>query len=291
MIEEYKKNVEKKLKEYLDAKNFELPPAFPRIIFDAMQYTTLLPAKRLRAILCLETCKMLCGSAENAYAAACAIEMLHAQSLIHDDLPSMDNDDLRRTKPANHKVFGEAIAILAGDALISFGAQTILNSQTPNKEHVLDLYLKSAGALGIVGGQVLDILSEGKKIDFETLQTIHKYKTGSLFECAMLSGALCANAKSSKIRTIKEFAQNFGLVFQIYDDILDEISTTNDIGKTAGKDKLKQKATYVTVFSLNEAKNKLNCLIEKCYDILKKDDIQSSVFNEILSSILKRVNA
>ncbi len=290
MIEEYKKNIEKKLAQYLDVKNFKLPLTFPGVIFDAMQYTTLLPAKRLRAILCLETCKVLCGNADIAYAPACAIEMLHAQSLIHDDLPSMDNDNLRRGKPANHKVFGEAIAILAGDALISFGAQTILNSKIPNKEQVLNLYLESAGALGIVGGQVLDILSEGKKIDSDTLQTIHKYKTGALFECAMLSGALCANAEGKKMHSIKEFAQNFGLVFQIYDDILDEISSTNDIGKTAGKDKLKQKATYVTVFSLDEAKNKLNCLTEKCYAILKEENLQSSVFNEILSSISMRVN-
>jgi geranylgeranyl diphosphate synthase type II len=179
---------------------------------------------------------------------------------------------------------------LAGDALISFGAQIILNSQTPNKEKVLNLYLKSAGALGIVGGQTLDILCEGKKIDFETLQTIHKYKTGALFECAMLSGALCADADKNKIESIEEFAQNFGLVFQIYDDILDEISTSNDIGKTAGKDKLKQKATYVTIFSLDEAKNKLNCLIQKCYDILKKENIGSSVFGAILNSISKRIN-
>lgn len=289
MLKKYKQEVEETLKEFFNSEKYNLPKKFPKEIFESMAYTTLLGGKRLRAILCLEACKIFSNDYKKALDTAAAFEMLHAQSLIHDDLPSMDNDDLRRGKPSNHKVFGEAIAILAGDALISFGGQIILESDIQNKEKVLKEYLKGAGVFGIVGGQTLDILSEGKSIDIETLQTIHKYKTAALFESALVSGALIGGAKENEIKIIRDFAQKFGLAFQICDDILDVISSTDVMGKTIGKDKEEQKATYVSLFGLEDAKCKLHKTIDESYAILKENNISSIVFEQILNSIVEKI--
>ena len=276
MIEKYKTEVEEVLKSYFDINKYNLPKNFPHEIINSMAYTTLLGGKRLRAIFCLEACKIFSGDYKAALPVACAYEMLHAQSLIHDDLPSMDNDDLRRGKPSNHKVYGEAIAILAGDALISFGAQIILESNIKNKEKVLKEYLKSAGVFG-------------KKVDIETLQTIHKYKTAALFKSALLSGALVGGASDEQLEAIEKFSEKFGLAFQICDDILDVISSSEVMGKTIGKDKEEQKATYVTLFGLEEAKLKLVKTIDESYDILKKNNIYSDVFNKILNLITDKI--
>ena len=293
-INQYKDIVQKTLEDYF--KECREKSVYEKTIWEAMSYTVLLPGKKLRAVFCLETARALCGKWEQALAAACAIEMLHAQSLIHDDLPCMDNDDLRRGKPSNHKVFGEAIAVLAGDALISFGAQTILD-KTPayvgNEAllKVLRLYLKSAGAFGIVAGQCADMEAEKKsgQIDSVHLKYIHTYKTAALFECAILSGAFLAGTNEYEISLMKELSMNFGLAFQIYDDILDVISTTDELGKTAGKDEKEGKATYVTLFGLQKAKEKFNELISNCYDILKKAEIESGVYDCILNKMRERV--
>lgn len=289
-MRKYKELIEEELEKYFDIRRYELPPLFPDKIFDAMAYTTLLGGKRLRGILCLEACRIFSSSYIEALPVACALEMLHAQSLIHDDLPSMDNDDLRRGKPSNHKIFGEAIAILAGDALISFGAQAILESKVKNKELILASYLKSAGVFGIVGGQTLDILSEGKKVTPETLSVIHKYKTGALFECALYCGALAGGAGEEDTKIILEFGKNFGLCFQIYDDIMDVISTTDEMGKTAGKDEKENKATYVSLYGLEDSKEKFNNLIKKCYNILSENKYSSKIIEDILERMSKRIN-
>ncbi len=289
MIEQYKKNIEKELENYLNPKHYGLVKNFPNIIFESMAYTTLAGGKRLRAILCLETARLFGGDYKSTVPIACAIEMLHAQSLIHDDLPCMDNDDLRRGKPTNHKVYGEAIAVLSGDALISLGAQIILGTKLENKDLILSYYLKSAGVLGIVGGQTLDLISEGKQINFETLKLIHQYKTASMFECAICTGVLAGKATNTQFEKMKDFAQNLGLAFQIYDDIIDATHTTEELGKTAGKDAKTQKATYVTFFGVDEAKKKFNFIIKKCYDILKKVKIESEIFDIILKSMVENV--
>lgn len=289
-MKKYKEIIETELKKYFDMKRYNLPPLFPKEIFESMAYTTLMGGKRLRAILCLEGCRMVSSDYKNAIPLACALEMLHAQSLIHDDLPSMDNDDLRRGKPSNHKVFGEAMAILAGDALISFGAQIILENSTINKEEILSSYLKAAGVFGIVGGQSADILSEGEKITPEKLDLIHKYKTGALFECAMQMGALSGGADEEELGVILEFAKNFGLAFQIYDDILDVISSSEELGKTAGKDEKENKATYVKLYGLEASKEKFNILIKKCYNILDESKYHSKVIEEILKGMSEKIN-
>jgi geranylgeranyl diphosphate synthase type II len=252
----------------------------------------MLPGKRLRPILCLETVKMLGGNIETAYPIACAIEMLHAQSLIHDDLPCMDNDDYRRGKLSNHKVFGEANAVLAGDALLILAPQIIIEKSTQlDDDTILKLvheYTKFAGAYALIAGQVVDIDSENgvfEKTQEETLEFIHLNKTASLFRLAIRCGALIANP--SKLDELDNFAKKFGLAFQIYDDIMDEIATFEELGKSIGKDKKSNKLTFVSLYGLDEAKLKFKLLIDDCYDIVNK--YESKIFNKILEKLRNRV--
>ena len=278
--------VDRKLDEYM-------PITYPEDIFKAMKYTVTLPGKRLRPVMCLETVRMLGGDIEKALPAACAIEMLHAQSLIHDDLPCMDNDDFRRGKPSNHKVFGEANAVLAGDALLTFAPQLIIEKSDLPAEKKLKLvheFTKWGGAYALIAGQVVDIESEGGKLvksPEETLKFIHMNKTAALFRLAIRSGAILADAKEDVLNEMDEFAQKFGLAFQIYDDIMDEISTFEELGKTIGKDKNSGKLTYVSLYGLEEAKNKFTSLINDCYAII--DEYKSEVFRSISDKLKVRV--
>lgn len=279
--------IDKKLDEYM-------PICYPSVIYKAMKYTVTLPGKRLRPVMCLETARMLGGNYKNAIPTACAIEMLHAQSLIHDDLPCMDNDDFRRGKPSNHKIFGEANAVLAGDALLTYAPQLIIEkSENLNPQQKLMLvheFVKWGGANALIAGQVADIESEKgnfEKTKEETLKFIHNNKTGALFRLAIRSGAIIANASNSEITNLDKFAQKFGLAFQIYDDIMDEISTFNEMGKTIGKDKASGKLTYVSVYGLSDAKSKFVCLIDECHDIINQ--YRSEIFKEILDKLKNRV--
>lgn len=270
-----------------------LPIEAPEELFKSMRYTVLLEGKRLRPVLCLEICRCLGGKLEDAMPTACAIEMLHAQTLIHDDLPCMDNDDFRRGKPSNHKVFTEATAVLAGDALLSFAPQTILrNSKNlPNNVvlSVLDDFFTAAGARGVIGGQVVDIASEGhpETHSAEKLDYIHAHKTGDLFRLAIIAGAKIGGANDQQLQEFEVFAQNFGLAFQIADDILDVVSDFATMGKTLGKDEQAGKLTYITFYGLDTAKCKLTCLLEECDVIINK--YNSEILKEILSGIRKRV--
>lgn len=287
---QYKKIIQEALEKYFE--EYKKNSSYSSIIWDSMAYTTLLDGKRLRAIMCLETAKSFGIKTENAMPLAAAMEIMHAYSLIHDDLPCMDNDDLRRGKPTNHKVFGEAIAVLAGDALISFGAQLIIDKLDAPSETKLDIvndYLKTAGALGIVAGQVADIEAENKQIDIENLKYIHKFKTGALFKCSMLIAAKLAKANDAILKNIEKYANNFGILFQVYDDIIDCTLTTQEIGKTAGKDATVNKLTYVNAFGLDEAKNIFYSLKNENYDILTKLDIKLNVFDEIYETLEKRI--
>lgn len=268
---------------------------YPNRIFEAMKYTLMLPGKRLRPVMCIETAKILGCKFEAVLPAACAIEMLHVQSLIHDDLPCMDNDDYRRGKPSNHKVFGEANAVLAGDALLTFAPQLIIEKSTLlTTEQILKIiheYTRFAGAYGLIAGQVIDIESEGgnyTKSQEETLKFIHLNKTAVLFRLAVRIGAIAANASDEIIEEFDEFAKNFGLAFQIYDDIMDEISNFEELGKTIGKDKNVGKLTYVSLYGLDEAKKQFNYLLDSCYDII--DKYESKIFREILDKLKNRIN-
>lgn len=296
-----------KMNDYIELINKQIdkfmPVQYPQRIFKAMKYTVTLPGKRLRPVMCLETCRMFGGNYEDAIPTACAIEMLHAQTLIHDDLPCMDNDDYRRGKLTNHKVFGEAHAVLAGDALLTFAPQIILkHSKTLGADKLIKIigeYFHAAGAYGVIAGQVVDIESEklmqsfefSGKIDIETeelaktLQYIHTHKTADLFKLALRTGAIIAEANDEQIEQITEFGQNLGVAFQIADDILDETSTFEQMGKTIGKDKAEGKLTYTSLYGLDKAKEDLNKLLEECFEILSKNNLQSKVFKEILNKI------
>lgn len=288
------------INDYIDLVNDKLdefiPIEYPEDIFKSMKYTVTLPGKRLRPVLCLETCRMLGGDIEKAIPTACAIEMLHAQTLIHDDLPCMDNDDYRRGKLTNHKVFGEAIAVLAGDALLTYAPQIITKYSkdlTPSTLiRVLNEYFQYAGARGVIAGQVVDIESENIKLPnekkAEILHYLHIHKTSDLFQLAMRTGAIIANADDEKIQAVTEFAKTFGLAFQIADDILDEISTFEQMGKTLGKDKEEGKLTYVSLYGIDESKCKLACLFEKCHDIMNKQDINSEIIKNMIKKISER---
>lgn len=288
------------INDYIDLVNDKLdefiPIEYPEDIFKSMKYTVTLPGKRLRPVLCLETCRMLGGDIEKAIPTACAIEMLHAQTLIHDDLPCMDNDDYRRGKLTNHKVFGEAIAVLAGDALLTYAPQIITKYSkdlTPSTLiRVLNEYFQYAGARGVIAGQVVDIESENIELPdekkAEILHYLHIHKTSDLFQLAMRTGAIIANADDEKFQAVTEFAKTFGLAFQIADDILDEISTFEQMGKTLGKDKEEGKLTYVSLYGIDESKCKLACLFEKCHDIMNKQDINSEIIKDMIKKISER---
>lgn len=285
-MNDYIKLVDEKLDEFM-------PIQYPDDIFKAMKYTVTLQGKRLRPVMCLETCRMFGGNFEDAIPTACAIEMLHAQTLIHDDLPCMDNDDYRRGKLTNHKVFGEANAVLAGDALLTFAPQLVVkNSKKLGAEKlikILEEYFHAAGAFGVIAGQVIDIESEratSKIPDPEkTLEYIHTHKTADLFKLALRSGAIIADATERELEEITEFGQCMGVAFQIADDILDETSTFEEMGKTMGKDKEAGKLTYTSLYGLEKSKKDLNEKLDKCLEILHNNNLKSEVFEQILEKI------
>lgn len=264
---------------------------YPENIFKSMRYTVLLPGKRLRPVMCLETCRMFGGNIQDALPTACAIEMLHAQTLIHDDLPCMDNDDFRRGKPTNHKVFGEAAAVLAGDALLTFAPQIITkHSKNLGAEKLLKIleeYFQFAGAYGVIAGQVVDIESENSEPlnPCETLSYIHTHKTADLFKLSIRTGAIIADAGEKQLNIMTDYAQKLGFAFQIADDILDETSTFEQMGKTLGKDKAAGKLTYTNLYGLDRAKDDLNNLLDECEKLLSENGIISDVFSQITGKI------
>lgn len=278
------KLIDENLDKFLEVK-------YPEDIFKSMRYSVLAEGKRLRPVMCLEACRVFGGKIEDAIPTACAIEMLHAQSLIHDDLPCMDNDDFRRGKPTNHKVFGESTAVLAGDALLTFAPQLIIQKSNLSPEiklRLIEEYCIAAGAYGLIAGQIVDIESEGKEISSETLEFIHIHKTAVLFRLALKSGAIIAGASEKDIKSMEEFAQKLGFAFQICDDILDETSTFEELGKTLGKDKEANKQTYVAIFGLKQARTDLSCLLDDACAIIAKNNIESKVFKEIIEGIKER---
>lgn len=232
---------------------------YPEKIYEAMRYSLMAGGKRLRPILCLATCELLGGSAAMAMPTACALEMIHTMSLIHDDLPAMDNDDYRRGKLTNHKVYGEDVAILAGDGLLAYAFEFIaLQTQGVPAEQVLQVISRlgrAVGAAGLVGGQVVDLESEGKvDVALETLDFIHRHKTGALLEAAVVCGAVLAGGSEANVQRLSSYAQDIGLAFQIVDDVLDITATQEELGKSVGKDLQAQKVTYPSIWGIEESK-------------------------------------
>lgn len=238
----------------------------PDVIHRAMRYSCLGGGKRLRALLAMEACRAVGKDGGLALDFACAVEMIHAYSLVHDDLPAMDNDDYRRGKLANHKVFGEGIAILAGDALLTYAFETLSRLQFESSL-VLRLIQEVAvacGSQGLVGGQVVDLQSEGHEVDELTLEYIHRHKTGKLFLAALRGGALIGGASDTELSIITLYGENLGLAFQITDDILDVAGDMAKLGKVTGADARQGKSTYVTLLGLEEAHKQTVKCVEQC---------------------------
>jgi geranylgeranyl diphosphate synthase type II len=300
---EVRKNETFSLASYLEEKRLIVESALdsslvignPAKIYEAMRYSLLAGGKRLRPILCLATCELMGGSLEMALPTACALEMIHTMSLIHDDLPAMDNDDYRRGKLTNHKVFGEDIAILAGDGLLAYAFEYVA-TQTRNvaPAQVLEVIARlgrTVGAEGLVGGQVLDLESEGKPdISAETLSFIHTHKTGALLETSVVSGAILAGAKAEDINRLARYAQNIGLAFQIIDDVLDITATKEELGKTAGKDLQAQKATYPSLWGIEGSRQQAQQLIDSAIDELSSYNEAAEPLRAIAEYIVNRKN-
>ncbi len=287
-LEEKIIEVNKSLDKYIEEK--EYPQA---TIYKAMNYSLSAGGKRIRPVIMLSAAELISGNYDGVMPFACALEMIHTYSLIHDDLPCMDNDDLRRGKPTNHKVFGEAIAVLAGDALLNKAFETILkNSQmSPNMTlAAMNEIAISSGTEGMIGGQVIDIESENKQIDAVTLMTLHINKTGALIMTAAKVGALLGGGTREDLLTLEEFARYLGIAFQIKDDILDVEGSAEVLGKNIGTDAQKQKSTFVSIYGLEQSKRILEDYTQKAIDALSVYGDRSEFLIELAKFLLDREN-
>jgi geranylgeranyl diphosphate synthase type II len=269
----------------------------PHSIHKAMRYSVFAGGKRVRPILMLAACQAVGGNTERALPAACAMEMIHTYSLIHDDLPAMDDDDFRRGNPTNHKVFGEAIAILAGDALLTEAFKLISDPRfsagcdPAGLLAVIHEIATCAGSHGMVGGQVVDMESEGNhEIDLATVQYIHTHKTGALIKASVVAGALLGGAVGPQLAAITRYGEAAGLAFQIADDILDIEGTTEEIGKDAGSDEARGKATYPAVIGLSAAKEEAQAMMEEALRALEVFGAEAEPLREIARYIVQRKN-
>lgn len=265
--------------------------AKPKTIHAAMRYSLFAGGKRMRPALVLAAAEACGGEVEAALHHACAVECVHTYSLIHDDLPAMDNDDFRRGKPTNHKVYGEGIAILAGDALLTQAFEIIALAQaTPrysHKDFVLEL-ARASGSLQLIAGQVADLEAEGKPISQAQLRYIHERKTSALLCCAVRLGGMSANCAPSQLQALTEFGHNVGLAFQVIDDILDVTQTSEQLGKTAGKDLDAQKATYPSIVGLERSKKIAASLTERAFASLSAFKGKAVALRALAEFLLER---
>ncbi len=261
--------IEQRLSEYVPEQ--ELMQAD---LFHAMRYSLLAGGKRIRPILVLEFCHVLGGDIKAALPFACAVEMIHTYSLIHDDLPCMDNDDMRRGKPSNHKAFGESTALLAGDALLTKAFEVMLSPEAvrlAGAQHAAQaagILAQAAGGHGMIGGQVIDLMSEGKAVSLDTLKRMDECKTGALIIAAAKMGCVLGGANEERLTAAEIYARSIGLAFQIVDDILDVTGDTQTLGKPVGSDQENDKCTYVTCLGLKNAKRMVDDLTETAIESL-----------------------
>ena len=243
----------------------------PATLHKAMRYSLFAGGKRLRPILCLAAAEACGGKIKNALPLACALECIHTYSLVHDDLPSMDNDDFRRGRPTCHKVFGDGIAILAGDALLTIAFE-IVSSARPAPRYNMSILLRevavAAGSQKLIAGQVADLEAEGRNVKRDELRFIHENKTAAILKTSVRLGAMSANADAKKLRAITQFGHGLGLAFQVIDDILDVTQTSEILGKSAGKDVAAKKATYPAVIGLEKSRAEAGRLTRQAHDAL-----------------------
>lgn len=266
------------------------PVLVPRLC-ESMEYSLMAGGKRLRPILVMAAADAVGAQGTDFVQVACGIEMIHTYSLIHDDLPAMDNDDYRRGKLTNHKVFGEDMAILAGDALLTQAFEVMLRQPGVAPEVLVQVLREmsvAAGPNGMVGGQVIDMLSEGKQIPMEELRKMHMGKTGALFRAAIRSGAILAGADEAQLAALTTYADCFGLAFQITDDILDVVGDEAVIGKPVGSDERNNKSTYVTLTSLEEAKQLAADTVQQALSALEQFGPEAQFLRDLVNMLLER---
>lgn len=294
------------IKKYLSEKRAEIelrladfiknPQAELSQHFETLQYSLLAGGKRVRPILCIAAAESLGCQMDSLISIACSLEYIHTYSLVHDDLPAMDDDDLRRGKPTNHKVYGEAAAILAGDGLLTFAFEILSspdyfdNISQVDQLRIIQLISRAAGSHGMVGGQALDIKSEQKQIPFERLKLIHRCKTGALISAAVKTGAIIGKATKEQYMALTIFGDHIGLAFQIVDDLLNVEGTTEQLGKAAGSDAERQKATYPAFFGVEETRKKAKETIDTAVDALHAFDKKADPLRELAKYVYTRTN-
>lgn len=281
--------IEKILVKFLPEKE-----GYQKQIMEAMEYSVMAGGKRLRPMLMQETFRLFDGEGDIIEPFMAAIEMIHTYSLVHDDLPAMDNDDFRRGRKTTHIVYGEAMGILAGDALLNYAFETAAKAFTlyPEKSleigKALQILAGKAGIYGMIGGQVVDVESEGKKISKEVLDFIHELKTSALIESSMMIGAVLAGASEEAVKDIEKIAKNVGIAFQIQDDILDVTSTTEVLGKPVLSDEKNEKTTYVNLVGLEKAKEYVETISMEAVRLLEKYEKEDKFLNELLKALIDR---
>lgn len=264
----------------------------PVTLHKAMRYSLFAGGKRLRPILCLAAAEACRGNIDNALPLACAFECIHTYSLVHDDLPSMDNDDFRRGRPTCHKVFGDGIAVLAGDALLTIAFEIVSNAK-PTPRYDISILLReiavAAGSKRLIAGQVADLEAEGKRVKRDQLRFIHENKTAAILKSSVRLGAMSANADARRLSSITQFGKRLGLAFQVIDDILDVTQTSEILGKSAGKDVAAKKATYPAVIGLEKSRAEARRLTRQAHDALsvfREDDAE--VLHALANYLLER---
>ncbi|MDD4237830.1 MAG: polyprenyl synthetase family protein [Desulfotomaculaceae bacterium] len=264
--------------------------AYPPLIHQAMRYSVLVGGKRLRPVLVMAGAEAVGGKAADVLPAACAFELIHTYSLVHDDLPAMDNDDYRRGKLTSHKVYGEAAAVLAGDALLTLAFQILAESKgTPkNVLRVIREAAVGAGTFGLIGGQVVDTVSEGVASDEDTLEYIHRHKTGALYKMSVRAGAILAGARDEQLAALTGYAESLGLAFQIKDDILDLEGDEQKIGKPVGSDTKNKKATYPALFGLDESRAKARQAAERALAALQPFGAEADFLRSMVYFVIER---
>ena len=293
-------NFKPRFNAYLQQVNDALPGFLPqgdaeqKTVFDAMSYSLMAGGKRIRAIMVMAFCELCGGNPADAVPFAAAIEMIHAYSLIHDDLPCMDDDDMRRGKPSCHIAFGEANALLAGDGLLTRAFETVLNRKnTPNlpAERVLkaaSVLADAAGAEGMVGGQVIDLENEGKQMPYELLQTLDRLKTGALIRASAMMGCIVAGADEETVRRAERYAAAVGLAFQIVDDILDVTADEQAFGKPVGSDAENEKTTYITLFGIEKSRQIVQELVEESNKAIQGSVLEDSFLYDLAEMLAVR---
>ena len=288
MFNEMKKEINTFLLNY-----FENKGSFNKVIYDSASYSLNIGGKRIRPLLMLLTYNMYKENWREILEFSSAIEMIHTYSLIHDDLPCMDNDDLRRGKPTNHKVYGEDIAVLAGDALLNEAMNIMMKFSLKHGREALVASQKiaeAAGAEGMIGGQVVDIINEGKKIDEEELKYMHMKKTGALIKVSIVAGAILGNASEKDIELLEKFGENLGLAFQIKDDILDVIGNTEKLGKKVLSDEENDKTNFITMHGLDYCIKECERLTKESIDILDSLSVNTEALKILTKELLDREN-